>query len=101
MPGAARGKGKDEIKTNHDCDKKTATDECSSDVFVNGVGVVRLGDLSKKHSYKKGKSCTPHQVPLKTASDTVIINGKRAGRKGDEYKDNEILSTGSGDVIFG
>lgn len=100
MPAVARGDGKDSVKTNHGCDGTTVTDQCSSDVFVNGVGVVRLGDNNRIHLRKVGDNCVPHTVALSKASGTVFANGKGIGRKGDKYGREEITS-GSANVFAG
>lgn len=60
----------------------SATLECSSNVFIGGKGVVREGDKMAIHN-KSG--CTTEQPGLTTFSSTVKINGKGAGRIGDNY----------------
>ena len=61
MPAAAvaRNDGTDTIATNHGCDSTTVTDEGSSDVFVNGKGVVRAEDLCEVHLIPAGIVCVP------------------------------------------
>jgi uncharacterized Zn-binding protein involved in type VI secretion len=100
MPAVARNDGTDTIATNHGCDSTTVTDEGSSDVFVNGKGVVRAGDLCEVHLIPAGIVCVPHTVPLSTYSSTVFVNGKGVGRLGDFYNGHEITS-GSSDVFAG
>lgn len=100
MPAAARNGGVDTILTGHPCDGTTVTDQGSSDVFVNSSGVVRFGDLQQVHNILVGDSCVPHALKLSSCSSTVFINAKGAGRKGDSYGD-EVLISGSETVFIG
>ena len=50
---AARGDGKDSVKTFHKCDEFTSTAGCSTNVFINGIGAVRLGDACARHNVEK------------------------------------------------
>ena len=100
MPGIARGSGVDSVDTGHGCDATTVTDECSGDVFVNGIGVVRQGDKTASHQVPGGLGCVSHTVPLTTFSSTVFVNGKNIGRLGDQYAGHTITSA-SGDVFAG
>lgn len=80
------------------------TDEGSETVFVNGYGIVREDDRMIPHTTDEGGCCVMHAPQLKTYSASVYINGKRAGRKGDIYKDathTHTISTGSSNVFFG
>lgn len=101
MAAAARGNRADEVKTNHDCDKTTRTEGCSTDTFINGIGAVRQWDSTAKHSVEGDESCVPHTVQLTTASTKVFTNGRGAGRVGDAYGKNERIVTGSSNVFFG
>ena len=56
------------VDTNHSCDATTNTDECSSKVFITGVGVVREGHKNKSHKYPVGDNCPAHTVALSTFS---------------------------------
>ena len=100
MPEVARGNGTDSVDTNHGCDATTVTDQCSPNVFVNGIGVVRKDDLTKSHLVPGGDDCVSHAVPLTTYSSTVFVNGKNLGRKGDAYSGHTITS-GSENVFAG
>jgi uncharacterized Zn-binding protein involved in type VI secretion len=100
MPAVARKNGTDTIATNHGCDGTTVTKDGSGDVFVNGIGAVRAGDLTEVHTVPAGIACVPHQVPLTKFSSTVFVNGKGVGRKGDEYSGHTITS-GSSNVFAG
>ena len=59
-----------------------ATDEGSTDVFVEGVGVVRDGDNEQSHTIP---GCSSHQTGLATFSPNVYANGKAIGRLNDTY----------------
>ena len=98
MPAVARKDGVDTIATGHGCDATTVTDEGSSDVFVNGTGVVREGDLTAVHQILVGIVCVPHTVPLTSFSSDVFVNGLRVGRLGDDYT-GEVITSGSPNVF--
>ena len=55
---------------------------CSSNVFVNGIGVSRQGDNNTTHLLP-GDPCPPHAAAIATGSSTVFVNGKGCGRVGD------------------
>jgi uncharacterized Zn-binding protein involved in type VI secretion len=102
MPGIARKDKQDSIRTNHECDRITYTGTGSNNVFANGIGVVRKGDLTTPHYILEGSeeeaACVIHVVPLTTYSHNVFANGLNVGRKGDYYI-NEVLITGSNNVF--
>ena len=54
----------------------------SSNVFVNGIGVSRLGDLNTGHLLP-GVPCPSHAFPIVKGSSSVFINGRQCGRVGD------------------
>lgn len=100
MPAAARGSSTDDVETGHGCDAVTKTLECSGDVFINNIGVVRRGDLNQVHLYPSGEDgCSSHQVPLTTFSVNVFVNYKNVGRVGDDYT-GEVIVSGSPDVFI-
>ena len=76
-----------------------ATQAGSSNVFVNDIGAVRLGDAMKTHPYP-GPCCVPHAPSLSSASSTVFVNSKGMGRLGDDYSAHYI-SSGSSNVYAG
>jgi uncharacterized Zn-binding protein involved in type VI secretion len=100
MPEVARKNGSDSVATNHGCDGTTVTKDGSGDVFVNGIGAVRAGDLTEVHTVPAGIACVPHQVPLTSFSSSVFVNGKGLGRLGDQYSGHTITS-GSSNVFAG
>lgn len=101
MPAAARGDGTEDVAILHStCQPMTQTNECSSDVFVNNIGVVRKGDKVMPHTYNPPQ-CPLHDPGLSSYSSSVFINGKNAGRLGDKYACNAKIITGSDNVFIG
>lgn len=98
MPGIARKNGVDTIATGHGCDATTVTDTGSSDVFVNGIGVVRKNDLTAVHLIPSGPACVPHVVSLSSYSPDVFANGLNVGREQDSYN-GHTLTSGSSTVF--
>ncbi len=70
----------------------------SDDVFVNGIGVHRVGDRWAVH-------CNPtpacHDSVLASSSSNVFVNGKRIGRVGDPVACGSRVATGSSNVFAG
>ena len=103
MPGAARGAGRDSVQSFDGTGKKcavpmrTSTMACSTNVIVNGIGAVRIGDRVAPHPRR---GCSLDTSSLSRASMKVLINGRGAGRMGDAYGPNVIIS-GSSNVIIG
>lgn len=115
MPEAARGDATETVDTVHNakgdadtndniqCDAapdETSTNECSGDVFVNGIGVVRFGDKVTEHPFPSS-GCQTHEPTLVGGSTTVFINGKAAGRNGDSYGCGATITSGSNNVNIG
>ena len=83
----------------------------SSDVFVNGIGVSRQGDVNNVHlgqphivtaSGPQHPSCTQRQDPIAIGSTTVFVNGKGCGRIGDKIGGfGTTVSEGSQNVFAG
>lgn len=90
MPLICRGQGTAQVATDHvnppGCSSPSVqtSNESSSNVFVEGVGVVRLGDTMNPHSTPTNK-CKPHSPPLASGSPNVFVNGVAVGRVGDTY----------------
>jgi uncharacterized Zn-binding protein involved in type VI secretion len=95
MPGIARKGGTDSVASpdgsGPGCGLSStqATAEGSSDVFVNGIGVVRKDDAMNTHN---GPGCIPHAPTLSTYSGSVFVNGRNVGRLGDSYNGHRISS---------
>tara|TARA_R110000751_G_scaffold191094_2_gene296798 strand:- start:1168 stop:1479 length:312 start_codon:yes stop_codon:yes gene_type:complete len=98
----AIGDGMGKVATAHDCAAATSTDECSSRVFVTGIGVVSDGDKNTSHGINSGAGCPPHTVALSIFSSRVFITGDRGiGRNGDKYGAETIVNTGQSKVFSG
>ena len=96
-PGTPCADGKKVI-----CDSPSiqATAQGSSDVFIEGIGVVRIGDPMISHPAPVC-GCAPHAPPLSVASAYVFANGRRIGRIGDLYGGGHVISSGASTVIDG
>lgn len=110
MPGVARG---DQIEnvfsktgtyssskpTRYNNPFPTNTDSCSSDVFVNGIGVVIVGDNVKSHKTSTG---SPDTSTCDAANGyNVFANSKLVAVAGSQYTGDNIIVTGSSNVIIG
>ena len=90
MPLIARGDATASVATDHvnppGCSSPSVqtSDVCSKNVFVEGVGVVRIGDIMNPHP-TPALVCKPHAPPLVTSSPNVFANGLLIGRVGDAY----------------
>jgi len=84
------------------CDSPStqATKAGSGDVIINGIGVVREGDIMKPHPAPEC-NCPLHAPVLTAFSSKVYANGKRIGRIGDLYTSGHVISSGSGNVFDG
>jgi|688.fasta_scaffold339167_1 uncharacterized Zn-binding protein involved in type VI secretion len=100
MPRVARGKGKDTVSTGHLCTATTNTDKCSTNVFVNNIGVCRKGDAIKVHTHKVGDKCVNHTETIKAGSATVFVNNIPIARDTDKA-DAGTISSGSDNVYAG
>ncbi len=98
--GIARGTQRDSVATGHECDTTTTTNICSSDVFVDGKGVCRVGDAITIHKHKVGNSCVDHTVTISAGSSTVFVNGIAVARDTDAV-DAGNISSGSTTVFSG
>jgi len=65
----------------------------SSNVFVNGKGIVRVGDDIAPHSHSNAK--------MAKGSETVFVNGKAACRENDLASCGHIGVGGSENVSVG
>ena len=71
----------------------------SSDVIVNGHGVVRVGDAWPPHT-DPGPPNT-HSGSQSGGSSTVFANGAAVARIGDSISCGDSVANGSTDVICG
>lgn len=104
MPAAARGNGVDSVYSLTGSGFRclspvtTATNICSENVFSNTIGIVRIGDQVMLHA---AAGCGPDESVLTTSSSTVFVNGRGAGRLGDQYTPDNTITSGSPDVFIG
>jgi uncharacterized Zn-binding protein involved in type VI secretion len=106
MPGIARKGGTDSVNTVHGatggirCNASpttVATSDGSSNVFVNGIGVVREGDVVQSHN--NGSACSTHAPGLVSFSANVKVNGKGVGRLNDTYGCGAKITSASSTVF--
>ena len=74
--------------------------ERSPNVYCNGTGISRQGDLNDGHLLPP-EPCLTHQAPIEIGSTTVFINGKGCGRIGDAISECTSVATGSFNVFAG
>jgi uncharacterized Zn-binding protein involved in type VI secretion len=72
--------------------------EGSRNVFVNGIGVSRVGDNNTGHVLP-GSPCPGHAAPISSGSSSVFINGSQCGRVGDPTCTS--VAVGSSNVFAG
>ncbi len=70
----------------------------SLNVFVNGYGVVRVGDTYEPHSCPDS---SPHIGIADGGSSSVFVNGFGVHRNGDLISCGSFGSNGSPDVLVG
>ena len=121
MPAAALGNGQSNVsctdgtkgsscgtcKWHWDAPSTQVSEECSTNVFINGFGAVRKND--KMAAHPDGDPCTSspinHQPGLSSYSANVFVNGLNVGRVGDKYNSDghfsHIISSGSHNVFIG
>jgi len=72
----------------------------SSNVFANGIGVSRQGDINTGH-LKPGAPCGPHVAPIAIGSLKVKVNGRGCGRIGDSISGCTSVAQGHPKVFAG
>ena len=55
----------------------------STNVFVNGRGISREGDLNTSHLLPAKPVCKSHAAGIQSGSSKVRVNGRGCGRIGD------------------
>ena len=74
----------------------------SSNVFVNGIGVSRQGDVNTSHLLPPNiPPCPSHAAGIASGSSTVKVNGKGCGRVGDSISGCTSVAAGSSNVFAG
>lgn len=84
--------------TGHDSYPPRPSISASSNVFVNGVPVLRVGDSFAVHCDNNG-NCHGGQVAA--GSSSVFANGSPVARIGDPVSCGSSIASGSGDIIGG
>ena len=74
----------------------------STNVFVNGIGVSRQGDVNTTHLLPPNiPPCPAHAAGISSGSSTVKVNGKGCGRVGDGISGCTSVAAGSSNVFAG
>ena len=74
----------------------------SKNVFVNGIGVSRKGDLNTAHLLPPNiPPCPGHSAGIAVGSTKVFANGKGVGRVGDSISGCTSVAQGSTNVFAG
>lgn len=93
MPSAVRlGDG----TTGHDCFPPTTLGSASSNVLINGIGAVKVGDSIIPHCCP-GSGC--HGGTQASGSGNVMTNGNAQARVGDSISCGDSNAAGSPNVI--
>ena len=72
----------------------------SENVFANGIGVSRQGDVNTTHLLP-GVPCPAHAAAIASGSSTVKVNDKGCGRVGDGISGCTSVAAGSSNVFAG
>ena len=72
----------------------------STNVFVNGIGISRQGDINTIHLLP-GVPCPAHVAPITLGSTSVFVNGVGCGRIGDSITACTSVAAGSTNVFAG
>ena len=76
--------------------------DASTNVFVNGIGVSRQGDVNTTHLLPPNiPPCPAHAAGIASGSSTVKVNGKGCGRVGDSISGCTSVAAGSSNVFAG
>jgi len=73
-------------------------DDASTNVFVNGRGISRVGDNNTGHLLPP-VPCPAHSAPISSGSIRVFVNSKGCGRVGDPTCTS--VAEGSSNVFAG
>jgi uncharacterized Zn-binding protein involved in type VI secretion len=83
--------------TGHGCFPPRVNDQASSNVFVNGLGVHRVGDHWVTHCCDD--HC--HDSVAAEGSSSVFVNGMAVMRVGDKIACGSAVAQGSSNVFIG
>lgn len=90
--------------TGHGAYPPRPSKQASEDVFVNGIGVVRVGDEYEPHGDGGGRhaGASDYKHISEKGSETVFVNGKAIVRIGDDVdRDGDAVAAGSENVFAG
>ena len=88
-----------DLSTGHGSYIPTNTTSASSNVFVNGIGVVKVGDSYAPHG---SPSPSPaHGRSASGGSGSVYVNGQPIHRIGDSISCGDTSAQGSSNVFAG
>ena len=85
-----------DVCTGHDGFPPRKNISASTNVFINGLGVHRVGDAWEQHC--SNSSC--HTAVQATGSPNVFINGQPVARVGDSISCGSSNATGSPNVFI-
>ena len=71
----------------------------SPDVFVNGLPLAALGDITTPHLFPAPKVCPVHVGVIRGGSFKVFVNGRPVARIGEKLLACTLIATGSFDVF--
>jgi uncharacterized Zn-binding protein involved in type VI secretion len=86
-----------DLTTGHGCFPPMPSITASTNVFCNGIGVVRVSDVYTGHCC--GPAC--HGGVLAAGSSTVFVNGRALGRIGDLVSCGDHVGQGSSNSFCG
>lgn len=87
------------VSTGHSSFPPTPSTSASSDVFVEGIGAVKVGDSYAPHG---SPSPSPtHSRTLSGGSSTVYVNGQPVGRIGDDISCGDAVGECNTSVFAG
>ena len=94
MPGIVRLA---DTSTGHGCFPARPNDTASTNVFINGRGVHRVGDHWIEHCCGVPLAC--HEGVQATGSPNVFVNGRAVARIRDTISCGDFNATGSSNVF--
>ena len=87
-----------DLNTGHDACAPVGLVTASADVYINGRGAGRVGDIYASHSCIEHP---PHNDSIASGSSTVYVNGRPLARIGDAVAIGGSVAQGSEDVWVG
>ena len=87
-----------DLGSGHDACPVRKLIKASEDVFINGRGVGRVGDIYSEHGCDIH---SPHTGAIARGSESVFVNGKPVGRIDDPISCGGSVLEGSPDCFVG